>query len=106
LISIGFTTRRGATVVWKNQVRCEGGSVSKEDPVCSKGRVDGCLPEESGSICSRVKLGRWGFYAVKRGRKVGIFRSWPECEKQIRYYSGVVFKGFHTEKEANLFMKL
>ena len=41
---------------------------------------------------------------MKKGRRIGIFGNWPECEKQVRYYSGVVFKGFNMEEEAVSFM--
>jgi len=44
------------------------------------------------------------FYAVKRGHKVGIFKSWPECQAAINGYSNPEFKGFITEEEALAFM--
>ena len=40
------------------------------------------------------------FYAVKNGRKTGIFKSWDECKKQVIGFKGAVFKGFVTEQEA------
>jgi hypothetical protein len=59
------------------------------------GEVGGSFPRAvSGN--SRVKLGRWNFYAVSRGRRVGIYRSWLECEEQVRGFSGAIFKGFKT----------
>ena len=58
----------------------------------------------SSVVSARVRQGRWKFYAVKKGRRIGIFGNWPECEKQVRYYSGVVFKGFNMEEEAVSFM--
>ena len=59
----------------------------------------------SSSVSFRVRQGRWRYYAVKKGRRVGVFGSWPECEVQVRYYSGAVFKGFNTEEEAISFVK-
>ncbi|WP_252320251.1 MULTISPECIES: viroplasmin family protein [unclassified Spiroplasma] len=40
------------------------------------------------------------FYAVKKGRVIGIFENWNECETQIRGYAGAQYKKFATKKEA------
>ena len=40
------------------------------------------------------------FYAVKRGRKTGIFTVWAECSVQVQGFQGAVYKGFMTEAEA------
>ena len=40
------------------------------------------------------------FYAVKRGRKTGIFTVWAECSAQVQGFQGAVYKGFMTEAEA------
>ena len=39
-------------------------------------------------------------YAVKQGRKTGIFSTWAECEKQVKGYAGAKFKSFATVLEA------
>ena len=39
-------------------------------------------------------------YAVKNGRKVGIFFSWDECKASVANYSGAIYKGFLSEAEA------
>lgn len=39
-------------------------------------------------------------YAVRKGKRTGIFNSWTECEKQVKGYSGAEFKKFKTETEA------
>ncbi|WFD36447.1 hypothetical protein MCUN1_003326 [Malassezia cuniculi] len=44
--------------------------------------------------------GRGKFYAVRRGRKQGVFRTWEECREQTERYPGSVFKSFPTESEA------
>lgn len=44
------------------------------------------------------------YYAVKQGKKIGIFRTWSECQKQIKGYSGAQFKSFKTLKEAQDFL--
>ena len=40
------------------------------------------------------------FYAVRAGRKTGLFYSWEECEDQVNGYPGCEFKSFATEAEA------
>lgn len=44
------------------------------------------------------------FYAVKRGRKTGIFTSWEECKNSIDGYKNAVFKSFNTHDEAEAFL--
>lgn len=44
------------------------------------------------------------YYAVKSGRTCGIFESWDEAKQQVSGYSGAVYKGFSTEKEAREFL--
>lgn len=43
---------------------------------------------------------RQRFYAVRRGRKTGIFTSWPACREQVHEYAGAVFKSFPTLEAA------
>lgn len=40
------------------------------------------------------------FYAVRNGRKTGIFGSWEECQKQVAGFSGAEFKSFTTRQGA------
>lgn len=44
------------------------------------------------------------FYAVKKGRKTGIFMSWAECEAQVKGFPGAIFKSFTTRQEALSFI--
>jgi ribonuclease H-related protein len=44
------------------------------------------------------------FYAVKNGRKIGIFSTWAECQKQVQGFPGALFKGFVTLEEAKIYM--
>lgn len=44
------------------------------------------------------------YYAVRKGYQVGIFRSWPECQKQIKGFSGAEYKSFVTQSEAEAFL--
>ncbi|SRR5258708_6678532 len=40
------------------------------------------------------------YYVVWKGRRRGIFRSWAECEAQVRGFAGAQYKGFETRGEA------
>ena len=44
-------------------------------------------------------------YAVRVGRKVGLFRSWPECQAQVSGFAGAEYKSFPTESEARAWME-
>jgi len=44
------------------------------------------------------------YYAVKKGKKPGIYRSWAECSLQVQGFSGAVYKSFSTEAEAKQFI--
>lgn len=43
-------------------------------------------------------------YAVKVGRQTGIFKTWDECQAQVKGYSGAEFKSFKSEDEANIYL--
>lgn len=45
------------------------------------------------------------FYAVKVGRKPGVYNSWPECQDQVTGIKGAKFKKFPTKEEAEQFAK-
>lgn len=45
------------------------------------------------------------FYAVKKGRKTGVFSSWDECKASVDNYPGAIFKGFVTLAEAKSYLK-
>ncbi len=40
------------------------------------------------------------YYAVKEGIKPGIYKSWSECEQNIKGYNNPVYKKFEKEDEA------
>ena len=44
------------------------------------------------------------FYAVKRGRKTGLYTTWAECAAQVKGFQGAVYKGFMTENEARAWL--
>ena len=45
------------------------------------------------------------FYAVAKGRQVGVFKTWAECKAQTENYSNPKFRKFPTEGEALDFIK-
>ena len=45
------------------------------------------------------------FYAVKKGKKTGIFSTWDECKEQVTGFKGAVYKSFKTLSEAEAFLE-
>ena len=45
------------------------------------------------------------FYAVKEGKKPGIYHTRDECKEQVNGYSGAVYKSFTNQEEAKSFIK-
>jgi viroplasmin and RNaseH domain-containing protein len=39
-------------------------------------------------------------YVVFAGRKTGVFKTWAECEAQVKGFSGSQFKGFVDYRQA------
>ena len=44
------------------------------------------------------------YYAVKVGRKSGIFNTWDECKEQVLGFKGAVYKSFTSLEEAKTFI--
>lgn len=44
------------------------------------------------------------YYAVKVGKRTGIFYSWPECEEAVKGYPGAQYKGFTSEDDAKAYL--
>ena len=40
------------------------------------------------------------YYAVKIGKKPGIYQTWEQTKEQVDGFSGAIYKSFSTEKEA------
>ncbi|MES1907185.1 MAG: hypothetical protein MHM6MM_000350 [Cercozoa sp. M6MM] len=45
------------------------------------------------------------YYAIRVGRKKGVFRTWAECQSHVSGFSGAKFKSFRTLAEANAFVQ-
>ena len=44
------------------------------------------------------------FYAVRVGKKPGIYKTWKECEMQVKSFSGAKYKKFTTLEDAEHFV--
>lgn len=44
------------------------------------------------------------FYAVRKGRRPGVYTTWPACEEQVKGFPGAVYKAFPTKAQALAFM--
>lgn len=40
------------------------------------------------------------YYAVRKGRNVGIYKTWDECKEQVHGFKGPEYKSFKTLQEA------
>lgn len=45
------------------------------------------------------------FYAVRIGRKPGIYQTWADCQKQIMHYPEAEYKSFKTRDEAEQYLQ-
>lgn len=51
-------------------------------------------------------MAKKNFYAVVKGKRPGIYRTWEECSSQVKGHSGAVFKGFTLLEEAEQYFVL
>ncbi|NXT22066.1 RNH1 Ribonuclease, partial [Syrrhaptes paradoxus] len=52
-----------------------------------------------------VSKGDSMFYAVRKGRRTGVYRTWAECQEQVNRFPSASFKKFATEKDAWAFVR-
>ena len=45
------------------------------------------------------------FYAVKKGKKIGIYNTWNDCKEQVNGFSGAEYKSFETLNEAKYYIE-
>lgn len=45
------------------------------------------------------------YYAVKCGRRTGVYGSWDECREQVDGHPGAIYKGFKYNADAVAFMQ-
>ena len=53
--------------------------------------------------CQREEKMPGKYYAVKKGRKPGVYQSWAECKAMVDGFPGAVYKSFKTREEAVAF---
>lgn len=44
------------------------------------------------------------YYAVKKGKTVGLFDNWSECEAQVKGYKDAMYKSFNNKEDALLYL--
>ena len=44
------------------------------------------------------------YYAVKVGKRPGVYKTWEDCSEQVRGFSGAEYKSFKTQEEAENFL--
>jgi ribonuclease HI len=44
------------------------------------------------------------YYAVKVGRKTGVFNNWEECKEQVEGFENAEYKSFSKLEDANNFL--
>ncbi|WP_461611932.1 ribonuclease H1 domain-containing protein [Cytobacillus kochii] len=44
------------------------------------------------------------FYAVRKGKKTGVFETWKECEEQVKGFSGAQYKSFTDYESAEEYL--
>ncbi|CAN3362011.1 hypothetical protein DICA2_D23948 [Diutina catenulata] len=49
--------------------------------------------------------GKKFYYAVARGRSVGVFHDWPTCKQHVDGFAGAKYKKFPTSGEAHAFVE-
>ncbi|NXY50579.1 RNH1 Ribonuclease, partial [Ceuthmochares aereus] len=54
-----------------------------------------CLAPRAGSM----------FYAVRTGRRSGVYRTWAECREQVNRFPAASFKKFNSEEDAWAFVR-
>ncbi len=55
--------------------------------------------------CGVLMMTKKKYYAVKIGRKPGIYQTWAECEEQVKGIGGAVYKGFLDMESAEKYMQ-
>lgn len=46
------------------------------------------------------------FYAVKIGKKTGIYKNWQDCKEQVTGFSGAIYKSFENFEDAKNYLNL
>lgn len=49
-------------------------------------------------------MSKSGYYAVAVGRSTGIFKTWDECNTQVKRFPGCRYKKFRTQSDAQAYL--
>lgn len=52
------------------------------------------------------KVMKTKYYAVRKGKKTGIFDNWKECEENIKNFSGAEYKSFNNKNDAEKYINI
>ncbi|NWR79171.1 RNH1 Ribonuclease, partial [Centropus unirufus] len=63
-----------------------------------------CVAAALSRSCLAARAGSM-FYAVRTGRRSGVYRTWAQCREQVDRFPAAVFKKFSTEEDAWAFVR-
>ena len=49
-------------------------------------------------------MAKKNFYVVLVGRRIGVYATWPECEKQVNGFPGAKYRAFSTIEEVDKYI--
>ena len=73
-------------------------------PVASIDRYDILNHIDVPSTDAAAHMGKKTWYAVVRGRNPGLYTNWPDCFAQVNGFSGNLYQGFNSEREARRYL--
>ena len=91
-----FSTENEALNYLNQSSKTQETKTKETKKVKNNQNVPGNSPEST-KFPTKIKP---NFYAVKIGRKTGIFQSWDECKDQVYQFKGAQYKSFVHEHEA------
>ena len=114
----GSKEYRTAYWAWK-EVKRQAAAVAEKAAATSatvdaeakeKGREVATDKKENTTIKGSIEVGsprskKTTYYAIRKGRTIGILTDWGEASESVTGYSGAVFKKFSVLKDAEEYMK-
>lgn len=106
------TKKEYGTVYWawkevKRQAKIVAQKAATKSNIEDKGR-EVATKEKSSAIKGSIEVGpskKVTYYAVRKGRVVGILTDWGEASQSVTGYSGAEFKKFSVYKDAEEYLK-
>ena len=50
-------------------------------------------------------MAKFNYYGVAAGRSLGVYKTWAECEAQVKSFNGAKFRGFNSQSDAEAFAR-